>query len=172
MRILGIDPGTATTGFGVVDREYNNCKAVDYGIIETTPDLDMPERLKRIHEGICWLIEEYQPDELVVEELFFNRNVTTAITVGQARGVVLLAAAQHNIPTSEYTPMQVKQAITGYGGADKKQVQMMVKNILKLATIPRPDDAADALAIAVCHSNWLQSRKWEDALNKAKNENR
>ena len=172
MRILGIDPGTATTGFGVLDREYNNFKAVDYGIIETTPDLEMPMRLKRIYEGICWLIEEYKPDELVVEELFFNRNVTTAITVGQARGIILLAAAQHNIPVSEYTPMQVKQAITGYGGADKKQVQMMVKNILKLSAIPRPDDAADALAIAVCHSNWLQSRKWEDALNNAKNENR
>jgi crossover junction endodeoxyribonuclease RuvC len=162
MRILGIDPGTATTGFGILDRQYNRFSVIDFGIIETTPDQDMPQRLQKIHQGISWLIKSYQPDELAVEELFFNRNITTAITVGQARGVVLLAAAENNLPVSEYTPLQVKQAITGYGNASKKQVQYMVTNILGLSAIPKPDDAADALAIAVCHSNWLQSRTWQN----------
>ena len=113
-----------------------------------------------IYDGMRWLIKEYQPDEIAVEELFFNRNVTTAITVGQARGVIILAAAQLGVKVNEYTPLQVKQAITGYGNADKKQVQYMVKNILGLSKVPQPDDVADALAIAICHSNWLQSRNW------------
>ncbi len=161
MRILGIDPGTATTGYGVLDRQYNRYGVVDFGIIETTPDCPMPERLKKIYEGVTWLIKHYEPDEMAIEELFFNRNTTTAISVGQARGVIILAAAQNQLPVSEYTPLQVKQAITGYGNAEKKQVQFMVKNILQLDHIPKPDDAADALAIAVCHSNWLQSRNWK-----------
>lgn len=160
MRILGIDPGTAITGYGIIDRQFNNYHVVDYGSIQTTPDMSMADRLCRIYEGMCWLIKEFEPDEVAVEELFFNRNVTTAITVGQARGVIVLAAAQRGLSISEYTPLQVKQAITGYGNAEKKQVQFMVKSILGLAKVPSPDDVADALAIAICHSNWLQSRNW------------
>lgn len=161
MRILGIDPGTAITGYGIIDRQFNNYRVVDYGSIQTQAHTPMEERLCKIYEGMRWLIKEYEPDEIAVEELFFNRNVTTAITVGQARGVIILAAAQSGVKVNEYTPLQVKQAITGYGNAEKKQVQFMVKNILGLPRVPSPDDVADALAIAICHSNWLQSRNWQ-----------
>lgn len=160
MRILGIDPGTAIVGFGIIDRVYNNYTTIDYGVIRTPSDMDMPDRLKEIYEGIISLIEIYKPDEISVEELFFNRNTTTAISVGQARGVILLAASQKGIPVGEYTPLQVKQAIAGFGRAEKKQVQFMVKNILKLDEIPKPDDAADGLALAICHSNWLNAKAW------------
>ncbi len=161
MRILGIDPGTAITGYGIIDRQFNNYRVVDYGSIQTQAHTPMEERLCKIYEGMRWLIKEYEPDEIAVEELFFNRNVTTAITVGQARGVIILAAAQSCVKVNEYTPLQVKQAITGYGNAEKKQVQFMVNNILGLPKVPSPDDVADALAIAICHSNWLQSRNWQ-----------
>ncbi|MDD2568483.1 MAG: crossover junction endodeoxyribonuclease RuvC [Clostridia bacterium] len=154
MRILGIDPGTAITGYGILDKHYNNYKVVDYGCIRTSAVLDMPKRIMEIYNGILWLIQEFKPDEVAVEELFFNRNTTTALTVGQARGVILLAASQKNLNIGEYTPLQVKQAIAGYGKAEKKQVQFMVKTILKLPEIPKPDDVADALAIAICHGNW------------------
>lgn len=161
MRILGIDPGTAITGYGIIDRQFQHYHVVDYGSIQTKAHVPMEERLSQIYEGTCWLIKKFQPDEMAVEELFFNRNVTTAITVGQARGVIILAAAQNGVKVSEYTPLQVKQAITGYGNAEKKQVQFMVQHILGLAKTPSPDDVADALAIAICHSNWLQSRDWK-----------
>ncbi len=149
MRILGIDPGTATTGFGVIDCEKNSLKFVDAGVILTLAGTDMPERLAIIFKELNQLIKEHKPQHVAVEQLFFARNVTTGITVGQARGVVLLAAARAKLPISEFTPLQVKQAVTGYGKADKKQIQEMVKTLLGLGSIPKPDDAADALAIAI-----------------------
>jgi crossover junction endodeoxyribonuclease RuvC len=148
---LGIDPGTATLGYGVICGDTAPV-AVAYGVIETEPDTDMAERLLTLHAGVSQLIETHQPGVVAVEQLFFARNVTTALTVGQARGVILLAAAQHGIPVTEYTPMQVKQAVAGYGKADKPQMQEMVRIILNLKVRPTPDDAADALAIALCHA--------------------
>ncbi len=152
MKILGIDPGTATTGFGVIEVEAGKKKALDYGVISTHKDLPMPDRLKELYTDLNRIIKIHQPDCCAVEQLFFARNVTTGITVGQARGVALLVAAQKKLDIYEYTPLQVKQAVTGYGQASKKQVSQMVKTILGLAEIPTPDDAADALAIAICHS--------------------
>lgn len=154
MRVLGIDPGTATTGFALVEGPEgaaSDLRLVDYGTIRTGPDTPMPERLAEIHAGMRQLIEELEPDEMAVEELFFSSNVTTAITVGQARGVILLSGAEAGIPVYEYKPMQIKLALTGYGGADKRQVQDMLRMMLGLDRIPRPDDAADAIAIAICH---------------------
>lgn len=150
MKILGIDPGTATTGFGVIEVMGSQKTAIDFGVISTHKDLPMPQRLAEIYDDLVALIGRHQPDKIAVEQLFFARNVTTAITVGQARGVVLLAVAQAGLDVVEYTPLQVKQAITGYGKATKKQVQEMVKTLLKLEHLPKPDDAADALAIALC----------------------
>lgn len=155
MKILGIDPGTATTGFGVIEKQNGSLVFVDAGVITTTPDEEMHHRLVRIDECIDQLIREHRPDMVVVELLYFATNVTTAITVGQARGVVLLAAGRHKLPVHEYTPLQVKQAVTGYGKADKKQVQEMVKMMLRLDGIPKPDDAADGLAIAITHANQI-----------------
>jgi crossover junction endodeoxyribonuclease RuvC len=148
---LGIDPGTATLGYGVIAGDTEP-RALDYGVIETPAEADMAMRLKDIHAGVCELLERFHPTVVAVEQLFFARNVTTALTVGQARGVVLLAAAQFNVPVTEYTPMQVKQAVVGYGKADKHQMQEMVRVILNLRSQPKPDDAADALAIALCHA--------------------
>ncbi len=161
MRILGIDPGTGITGWGVVDKNYNQLTVVDYGCIRTPAHQLNQKRLCEIYDGMQLLLDEYQPDEMAIEELFYNRNVTTVISVGQARGVLVLAAAQRGVPVYEYTPLQIKQAVTGYGRADKKQVQYMIQNMLDLKTVPRPDDAADALAVAVCHSNWQQSNHWQ-----------
>lgn len=155
MKILGIDPGTATTGFGVIAKQGDQLSFVDAGVITTYPSEEMHRRLVRIDECMEQLIAEHKPDIVAVELLYFATNVTTAITVGQARGVVLLAAGRHNLPLHEYTPLQVKQAVTGYGKADKKQIQEMVKMILKLDGIPKPDDAADGLAIAITHANQL-----------------
>jgi crossover junction endodeoxyribonuclease RuvC len=150
MLTLGIDPGTATIGYGLV-RELNDgsLQAVDYGVITTPPSLPMPERLKLIYDGIMNIINQYQPERAGVEELFFAKNVTTAITVAQGRGVILLALTNGKVPIHEYKPNQVKQSISGYGGAKKPQMQEMVRLLLGLDTIPRPDDAADALAIAI-----------------------
>ena len=151
MLILGIDPGTATTGYGLVDNPDDKLALVAYGVFSTTPDQPMPLRLLSLFHQLSAVLSRFRPEALAVEELFFSRNVTTAIAVGQARGVILLAAAQADIPVFEYKPQAVKQAIAGYGGADKSQVQQMVRILLDLDQIPRPDDAADAIAIAVCH---------------------
>ena len=153
MRTLGIDPGTATTGFGVVDEINKKLSLVDYGCIKTSADLDMPSRLNIISEQMKELIDKYKPENVAVEQLFFTTNAKTAIKVGEARGVILLTASQAGVKVSEYTPLQVKMALTGYGKADKKQVQYMVKSVLKCKEIPKPDDAADAVAIAICHLN-------------------
>ncbi len=151
MLVLGIDPGTAITGYGIIRNTDTGIELVAYGAV-TTPAGELPEkRLLSLHEQLTQIIALHRPQTSAVEKLFFQRNVTTAISVGQARGVAILALAQAGIPVSEYTPLQVKQAVVGYGGADKNQVQQMVKAILNLNDIPRPDDAADALAIAICH---------------------
>jgi len=154
MLVLGIDPGTATTGYGLVtETPDGNLKVIDFGVILTPAEMPMPERLLILHERLNEIILLHQPDNGAVEKLFFQRNVTTALSVGQARGIVLLCLAEAGKPVAEYTPTQVKQAICGYGGADKHQVQEMVRALLGLVEIPRPDDAADALAIAICHLN-------------------
>ena len=148
--VLGIDPGTATIGYGVV-RELNDgaLEAVDFGVIKTYPKDEMWDRLNIIHSELTKIIKQHQPDRAAVEELFFAKNVTTAITVAQGRGVILLALAQADLPIAEYKPNQVKQSITGYGGAGKPQMQEMVRALLGLEDIPKPDDAADALGIAI-----------------------
>jgi crossover junction endodeoxyribonuclease RuvC len=151
--ILGIDPGTAALGYGIVERNGGRLRAIDYGCLETSPDLPMPERLLAIHGLVDDLIALHEPAIVAVERLFFNKNAQTAMAVGQARGVVLLAAAQHGAPVQEATPNEVKSAIAGYGAADKAQVQRMVQLVLGMTELPRPDDAADALAIAVCIAN-------------------
>jgi len=149
---LGIDPGTATTGYGVIKEDKGHIELIDYGCITTSSKLSMDVRLEEISDKLAKIIQKYQPFEVAVEELFFTNNAKTAIAVGQARGVILLTAKQNHCAIAEYTPLQVKNAICGYGGADKKQVQKMVQMLLKLEEIPKPDDAADALAIAICHS--------------------
>lgn len=151
LKILGLDPGTATTGWGIIEENKKNPKLVAFGCIETSKHKDTFTRLREIAEDLNYLIAEYQPDEVAIEDLFFFKNLKTAIKVAQARGVLLLTIAQKNLQGYEYTPLQVKQALTGYGRAEKHQVQMMVKNVLKLDKIPKPDDAADALAVAICH---------------------
>jgi crossover junction endodeoxyribonuclease RuvC len=152
MLVIGIDPGTATTGYGLVrENEDGSLLAVDYGVISTPPDLSMPQRLLELHRRLLEILLLHRPQSGAVEKLFFQRNVTTAISVGQARGVALLSLAESNLPVAEYTPLEVKQAVAGYGGADKNQVQQMVRALLGLETIPHPDDAADALAVAICH---------------------
>jgi crossover junction endodeoxyribonuclease RuvC len=153
--ILGIDPGTAALGYGVIERTGGRLRAIDHGCLVTSPDLPMPERLLAIHGLLDDLLALHQPAIVAVERLFFSRNAQTAIAVGQARGVVLLAAAQHSRPVREATPNEVKSAIAGYGAADKEQVQRMVQLVLGMAELPRPNDAADALAIAVCVANRL-----------------
>jgi crossover junction endodeoxyribonuclease RuvC len=153
MRIIGIDPGIAIVGFAVLDYERTNFTVVDYGAITSPAHTPVPERIKMIYDDLSFVIEKYRPDQMAIEELFFNTNVTTAIAVAQARGVLMLAAANRNIPVFEYTPLQVKQAVVGYGRADKVQVQQMVKAILKLREVPKPDDTADAVAIAICHAH-------------------
>ena len=155
MTILGIDPGYAIVGYGVVDTEGRGVKAVDYGVIETQNGEPFPARLEKLYQGMRLLTERYRPDHIAFEELFFARNAKTAIHVGAGRGVALLAAQQYGVPLYEYTPMQIKLAVTGNGHADKKQVQQMVRILLKLKAVPRPDDAADALGAAICHANTL-----------------
>jgi crossover junction endodeoxyribonuclease RuvC len=151
MLILGIDPGTAITGYGLVMGEGDDLTLVAYGAITTSSDWPLPERLQRIYRELTALIEDRQPTAVAVEELFFSKNVRTALSVGQARGVALLAAANAGLPIHEYTPLQVKQAIAGYGRATKDQVQRMVRMLLGLDSVPQPDDAADAIAVAICH---------------------
>lgn len=153
MHILGIDPGTAIMGYGLIEKQGNRLIPLAYASWRTPAHTPMPGRLLTLYQELQSFIEAHQPDQIAVEELFFNRNTTTAISVGQARGVILLAAAQAGIPVYEYTPLQVKQAVVGYGRADKKQVQQMVRALLGLKEIPKPDDTADALAIAICHAH-------------------
>lgn len=163
MIVLGIDPGTATTGYGVVEEGVDGAaRLVRCGVIETPAAAPMPQRLLTIHRQVAALIAEARPAAIAVEELFFKRNVTTALTVGQARGVVLLAAAQAGVPVFEYKPAEVKQALVGYGGADKPQIQEMVRMLLALPAVPRPDDAADAVAVAVCHLHSQRLRRLMD----------
>ena len=150
MIVLGIDPGTALTGYGIVERQGSQLRAIDYGCLETLSTDALPQRLMEIHNGVLELIDAHQPRFLGVERLFFNRNVQTAFAVGQARGVVLLAAAERGIPLFEYGPHEVKLAVTGYGRAGKDQVQRMVQLMLGMPQLPKPDDAADALAVAIC----------------------
>jgi crossover junction endodeoxyribonuclease RuvC len=148
--VLGIDPGTALTGFGLVERQGSQLRAIEYGAIATVTGVADADRLVTIHAAVAELIARHRPALVAVERIFFSRNVQTAFTVGQARGVVLLAAAQAGLPVFEYTPNEVKIAVTGYGRASKDQVQRMVRTVLGLAAIPAPDDAADALAVAIC----------------------
>jgi len=159
MLAIGIDPGTAITGYGLVQENLDgSLSVVDYGAILTSSDMVMPERLLELYRRLREKLLLHHPQSGAVEKLFFQRNVRTALAVGQARGVVLLALAECGIPASEYTPLEVKQAVVGYGGADKNQVQQMVRALLGLPDIPRPDDVADALAIAICHLHSARSR--------------
>lgn len=152
MRILGIDPGTATVGYGLLEENDGQLAVVTYGAIITSPkDGDTARRLQMVYEQLNELLATYQPDVAAVEELFFGRNITTAIRVGQARGVLLLALANANIPVAEYSPPKIKESVSGYGNASKQQVQFMVQNILELEELPKPDDAADGLAVALTH---------------------
>lgn len=151
MRVLGIDPGTATTGYGVVEETEEGLQALAYGVVTTLPDLPLPRRLQTIYRELRRLAREWQPDAAAMEELYFNVNVRTAMSVGQARGVALLAMVDEGLNVAEYGPGEVKQALTGYGGAEKRQMQEMVRMLLNLPAVPHPDDAADALAVAICH---------------------
>ena len=161
MLVLGIDPGTATTGYVLVGETLRgDLELVEYGVILTPAGMDQEKRLQMLYERLNEIILLHHPDAGAVEKLFFRRNVTTAISVGQARGVILLTMAQAHMSVAEYTPMEVKQAVSGYGGADKKQVQVMVQAILQMQELPKPDDAADAIAIAITH---LHTYKWNES---------
>lgn len=161
MTILGIDPGYAIVGYGVLNYDGVKFKIVEYGAITTDASMMMTYRLKSIYDDLNDVIERVNPDFMAIEELFFNNNQKTAINVAQARGVLLLAALNHNVEVFEYTPLQVKQAVTGYGRADKNQVQQMVKLMLNLDKVPKPDDTADAIAIAICHGHSYNPRRME-----------
>jgi crossover junction endodeoxyribonuclease RuvC len=163
MHVLGIDPGTAITGYGVVGEVQGELQPLAFGVIKTPADQPLPRRLQLIYRAISDLAEEWKPTAAAVEELFFSRNVRTAMSVGQARGVALLALADAGLDVAEYTPLAIKQAVTGYGNADKAQIQEMVRLLLRLEKVPRPDDAADALAVAICHlhSARLAALSWE-----------
>ena len=153
MIIVGLDPGLATLGYGVIEKDARgNCRAVDCGVVVTPKEEGLPVRLAMLEEGVNKILQKYKPDEVAVEELFFSKNITTGIAVAHARGVALLTCVKHCGKLYEYTPMQIKQALTGYGRADKKQMQSVVASLLKLKSIPKPDDAADALAVALCQA--------------------
>lgn len=156
MVILGIDPGIAIVGYGVIKIVGNKSLVLDYGVIETGSHMTLPDRLSYVYKKMLDLIEKYDPEDMAIEELFFNKNVKTAIMVAQARGVEVLAGINKGLNIYEYTPLQIKQAVTGYGRADKNQVQQMVRILLNLKEVPKPDDAADALAIAICHGSSLK----------------
>ena len=165
MVILGIDPGTATTGYGAIEflkgrgQKTQILKCLDYGLIQTDPSLTAGERLKKLNNQLDGLIRKYRPNILAVESLFFFKNLKTAMPVSQAKGVILLTAAKKKVPVYEFTPLQVKTAITGYGRAEKRQIQEMVKVLLELKEIPRPDDAADALAVAICGARFVEYKR-------------
>ncbi len=158
MKILGIDPGYATTGFGLIEAEGGQYRLLRYGVITTPADLTFPQRLKMLYDDTARLLEVLAPEAVAVEELFWGRNITTGIGVSHGRGVILLAIEQAGLPLFEYTPMQVKQAVVGYGKAEKSQVMDMTRRILKMSAVARPDDAADAIAIALCHGRSSSSR--------------
>lgn len=162
MLVIGIDPGTAITGFGLVQASHDGTELVEYGTITTSAELALPQRLQILYSALTELLRRHRPDQAVVEKLFFSRNTSTAIAVGQGRGVVLLALANADIPVAEYTPNEVKQAIVGYGGGRKGQVQEMVRILLRMNAIPTPDDAADALALAICHAHGENMRRLLD----------
>ncbi len=162
MRVLGVDPGTATTGYGVVEEVGGELRDLAHGVVTTPPGQPLPLRLQTIYRELRRLVEEWRPTAAAVEELFFSTNVRTAMSVGQARGVVLLALADAGLDVAEYSPLAVKQALTGYGRADKHQMQEMARMLLGLAEIPRPDDAADALAVAICHLHSARMRALEE----------
>lgn len=153
MRVLGIDPGIAIVGFGFIDKLGHKLTPVQYGAIQTEAHTPQAQRLLQVYESAGALMDKYKPDTVAIEKLFFNRNVTNAFAVSEARGVVTLAAAQRGLSIAEYTPLQIKQAVVGYGKAEKRQVQEMVKMFLKLSSVPKPDDVADALAVAICHAH-------------------
>ena len=158
MTILGIDPGIATVGYGLIQYENGCFRTIATGAIETPAGIDVEDRIEMVYDDLCELIKMYSPTEMSIEELFFNTNQKTAIAVAEARGAILLAAKKNRLNIAEYTPIQVKLAVTGYGRAEKKQVQEMVKIILGLPKVPKPDDAADALALAICHAHCGSSR--------------
>jgi crossover junction endodeoxyribonuclease RuvC len=164
MLVIGIDPGTATTGYGLVQEQQDGTlTVVDFGVILTAAHQPMAERLLELHHQLAGILLLHRPESGAVEKLFFARNVTTAISVGQARGVALMTLAQSGLGVAEYTPMEIKQAVAGYGGADKNQVQQMVRALLNLPEIPQPDDAADALAVAICHLHSAKTQALYDA---------
>lgn len=165
MKILGIDPGFATIGFGLVDSQGGQVKMLQYGTINTTPDMEFPQRLVTVFDDMTQLLAAYAPDVVAIEQLFWGTNVTTGIHVSHARGVLVLAIAQSGIPMFEYTPMQIKQAVAGYGKAEKRQVMDMTRRLLKMNEIPRPDDAADALAVAICHGRTHTSLLHQQGIN-------
>ena len=153
MVILGIDPGYAIVGYGFIEYKNNKYRILEFGAVTTPADMDFPQRLKVIYEDLSFLCQKHRPQVLSIEKLFFNTNKKTAVDVAQARGVILLAAAMNGVEICEYTPLQVKQSVVGYGRAEKKQVQEMTKNLLGLSDVPKPDDTADALALALCHAH-------------------
>ena len=153
MTIIGIDPGYAIVGYGIIQYERNRFSVLDFGAVTTPAGMDFPLRLKTIYEDLTYLFDKFRPDAMAIEKLFFNTNKTTAVDVAQARGVILLTAAEHGARVYEYTPLQVKQSVVGYGRAEKKQVQEMTKQLLGLSAVPKPDDTADALAMAICHAH-------------------
>ncbi|NLO83754.1 MAG: crossover junction endodeoxyribonuclease RuvC [Clostridiales bacterium] len=159
MIVLGIDPGMAILGYGVVEQCGSSLKPIDYGVVTTPPDMMTAQRLTVIFEAVGQLIDRYCPESIAVEELFFNKNAKTALSIGHARGVAILAAALKSVEVYEYTPLQVKQAVVGYGRASKQQVQQMVRMLLGLKEIPKPDDAADALAVSICHLHSIALQK-------------
>ena len=159
IRILGIDPGYAIMGWGVIEKNGNSFKPIAYGSLTTDKDMPMPQRLKSLYAGLMEIMAEYGPEEMSIEELYFNDNAKTAIFVGQARGVAFLACVKAGIEIAEYTPLQIKQALVGYGRADKKQVQFMVKTMLNLREVQKPDDTADAIAAAICHGRNGDAKK-------------
>ena len=159
MIILGIDPGLATLGYGVIEADNNRRRLIQFGTLTTPAGQPMPQRLRAIFQGMNQLMDIYQPDDVAFEELFFSKNITTGMAVSAARGVALVAVVQRTDNLYEYTPMQIKQAVTGYGGADKHQVQQMVRMLLNMKEIARPDDAADALAVALTHANSMNMKK-------------
>ncbi len=159
MKILGLDPGTAITGYGVIDAKHGSYQLLDFGALRTAKPATDAQRLNILYDALNRLLDEVQPEQIAIEKLFFNRNTTTAVPVGQARGVLLLACAQRNLPIGEYTPLEVKQALTGYGRAEKRQIQYMVARLLHMEAPPKNDDAADALAIAITHAHYYQGKK-------------